>query len=783
MVPRRYPDVSPPIYARRFVCVLAVLVVLVTNALSFGQTRPPADAAKPKPSSPKARAAEDFARHYEAARTFQISGDQEHAAAEYVAFLAGALGNSAALYAKVGDSDRATKLFGEALTVAPTNSAVRIEYGRMKLHQLDFAAAGATAEEILKSDPDNAQAHSLLGQARYAQGDYKGARTPLEAAVGAEPSFDLAYLLGVIYIKLNDLARARLVFDDMVTAFGDSARLHIYFGMAYREGEMYDNAIAELKKALAKDSAIRQAHYFLALAYLVRDGESGFGAAQTELQAEVKVSPNDARTHYLLGYIAMKQRNFREAETELTLSTTLDAKNPDPWLYLGQLYSDSDRDREGENAMRKAITLTPDEARNDFQISRAHYVLGRILQRAGKREEGEKELLLSSELRQKSLAAMRKQLGGSEPSKEASEGRDNKLNPASLLPEGEYKVGVAPLEAAPPEQVKTVQNYVDQLKPAIADSYNNLGVIQAGRKDFKTAASYFQLAGEWNPSLETLDRNWGMAAFYGGEYQEAIGPLGRQLRKNPDDVRVRAALGLSLFMLQQFEGALATLKAMESQVEGDPGLAYAYAVSLVKTGSYDDGVRRLKSIAESSERSAEIHMLLGSAYADQHEYETALEEYRKSLAIDPNQGQTHYLAGLALIRNGRPLEAIEDLRVALKLNSTDVSAKYHLAFALIQAQQKDEALTLLQQVIEQDPKRSDAYYELGKLQLERGDTKAAVTSLEAGTKLSPEADYIHYQLAMAYRRESRTEDAEREIKVYQELKNRQRGRGDAPQTN
>jgi len=29
------------------------------------------------------------------------------------------------------------------------------------------------------------------------------------------------------YIKLNDLTRARLVFDDMRTAFGDTARLNI----------------------------------------------------------------------------------------------------------------------------------------------------------------------------------------------------------------------------------------------------------------------------------------------------------------------------------------------------------------------------------------------------------------------------------------------------------------------------------------------------------------------------------------------------------------------------
>lgn len=125
-----------------------------------------------------------------------------------------------------------------------------------------------------------------------------------------------------------------------------------------------------------------------------------------------------------------------------------------------------------------------------------------------------------------------------------------------------------------------------------------------------------------------------------------------------------------------------------------------------------------------------------------------------------------------MIHQGNPKDATQELRAALTLNPNYVSGKYHLAFALIQIQQKEEAALLLQEVLREDP----------KYVLEHGDTKAAISSFEAGIKLSPERDHIHYQLAMAYRRESRTEDAEREIKLYQTLKNRRRGR-DAPQPN
>jgi tetratricopeptide (TPR) repeat protein len=761
--------VSPPRSA------FLVFLFLALSILCFAQTVPRTRAAKPTGQ-------DNFQQHYDAARTFQISGDEVHAAAEYRAFLVGALRTSAKASVGLGQLDRAAALFEDALRLSPDDPPVRLEYAQLRFQQEKLPEARSMAEKVLTSSPDNAQGHSLLGQILFAQGDYKGAREHLEQAVVAAPGFDIGYLLGITYIKLNDFARARLVFDDMVTSFGDTAHMHMMFGRAYKQGdwEALDYAVQELKKAIAKDSRVPHAHSLLALAYMDRDGESSFSQSAAELQAELKINPQDSRSHYLLGYIAMKQHDAKTAEGELLRATQLDPKNPDPLIYLGQIYADADRDPEAEAMLRKAIALSSALSSNssptDYLIGRAHYVLGRVLLKTNRREEGEKELVASQTIRDR----MNRPTAARDSKTDSKKKSDPELANVS---EDAPVSRPSPAAEAPPQAKEEITVYLDQLKPSLADAYNNLGVIHAGRKDFATASEYFRKAGEWSPTLETLDRNWGMAAFYANNYQEAVPPLTRQLQKQPGDVRVRAALALSLFMGQNFSGTLDTLKPIQSEVDSDPGLGYAFAVSLVKTGDYDEGMRRLKSVEEASPNSADIHMLMGSALADQHEYETALQEYRKSLAIDPGRVQTHYLAGLALIRNGHPKDAVEELRTALKLNPSDVSAKYHLAFSLIQIQQKEEAQTLLREVIQQNPKHADAYYELGKLQLEQGDTKGAVLSLESGIEASPDADYIHYQLAMAYRRDSRSEDAEREIKLYQALKNRQRGRGDAPQSN
>jgi len=758
-----------------------LLAFLLLAPCGFPQTTPnsaPKAAPKAPPKAPpkaqKVSEQELLQQHYDAARTFQLSGANDRALAEYTAFLTGALRSMARAMVRMGQSDQAEKLFDEILVVSPQDAESLDDYAQLRLEQNKLSEARDFAEKALAASPNDARGHSLLGQILFAQGDFKGAKEHLETAVVAAPNFDTAYLLGITYIKLNDFSRARLVFDDMVTGFGDTPQMHLMLGRAYHEGgwEALDMAIQELKKAIAQDGRLKKAHFLIALAYLDRDGESAFPAAASELQAELKVDPDDARSHYLLGYIAMKQRDNKTAEGYLLRAAQLEPTNPDPLVYLGQIYSDTGRDQEAEAALRKAIDLSTNASKNDYLIGRAHYVLGRLLLKGGKKEDGEKELIASQTIRDR----MNRPDSTHDPK--------IKSDPELASVSQGSDVTRPPAKAELPESVRAeVQAYLDGLKPAIADAYNNMGVIRAGQKDFAGAATDFRKAGDWNPSLATLDRNWGMAAFYASDFQGAIPPLTRQLEKQPDDVRARAALALSQFAVQNYPATIETLKPIQSSVEEDPGLGYAYAASLLKLGEYDEGMRRLKSVEQANPNSVDIHILMGTTYADQREYDSAIAEYRKALAIDPNQQQAHYRVGIALIESGKPEEAIGELRTALKLSPSDAAAKYHLAFALIQSQQKAEAQTLLREVIQQDPNRADAYYELGKLQLEQGDTKGAVASLETGVKVSPDSDYIHYQLAMAYRRDSRTEDAEREIKLYQSLKNRQRGRSDAPQTN
>lgn len=706
-------------------------------------------------------------QHYNAARRLSQSGDTERAEVEYRAFLAEAFRRIANAQANAGEFSSAYQFFKGAAVFAPQNPQVLLDRAAASMAERKLTDAKEALSKALSIAPEDSAAHKMMGRVLFEMGDYAQAKEHLEKTMSTAPDVETAYNLGVVYLMLKDDATARKFFDQMVKGFGDSAAIRLLIGRAYREASHWDEAIAELKQAAAAHPRAAQVHYFLGLAYLGRDNDSGLPEAIPEFRAELKVNPDDYRTHYMLGYGLLKQHDTSSAEKELLGASAIFPEKPDPLVYLAQLYSEAGRKQDAENAARKAIALTKDDAANDYDISRAYYLLARVLLDTGRREEGQKELAKSEELRHQRLQNQAARRNAADSASVAAQQGNSEATATPVSPEVKAKAAA----------------YIDQLKPAIGEAYNTLGVEAAGKKDFSSATTYFEQAASWDPSLDKVDRNLGMAAFYGGTFEKAIPPLQRELARTPDDVRLRAALALSYFSLEKYAQTMQILAPIAAQVDGDPGLSAAYGMCLIKAGRYDEGTARLKRLATENPKSADVHAFLGSAYADQGIYAQAIEEYRSSLAIDPRQQRTHFLLGLALIRQGSVADAIPEMRTALEMNPSDVSAKYHLAFSLVQTGEKTEGMTLLQQVIAQDNKHADAYYQIGKLQLEQGDVKTAIGNLETATHLSPASEYMHYQLAQAYRRDARTEDAARELKLYQDLKDNRRGSHEQPQVN
>jgi tetratricopeptide (TPR) repeat protein len=235
--------------------------------------------------------------------------------------------------------------------------------------------------------------------------------------------------------------------------------------------------------------------------------------------------------------------------------------------------------------------------------------------------------------------------------------------------------------SADPAAVRSLEDFRKKIAPAVADSYNNLGDIAAVNKNYSTAASYFQSAAEWNPSLEGLDLNWGRAAFTASQFSDAIAPLTRYLHQHPDDRNIRAVLGISQFMTQDYRGCLTTLHPVESDLESIPQIAFVYADSLVKTGQTGPGIERLVTLEKQNPEVPDVHRALGEAYAGGSEKQQAIDEFRIAIRLEPGNPQAHRELGDALLAEGDAKGAIPELESAIQLAPGDPDSHRELARA------------------------------------------------------------------------------------------------------
>jgi tetratricopeptide (TPR) repeat protein len=382
-------------------------------------------------------------------------------------------------------------------------------------------------------------------------------------------------------------------------------------------------------------------------------------------------------TYAALGKIAVTRTNYPEAETYLKKAIALDPQSPDAYLYLGQMYFDTSRFDDAETALRKSIALTTDVSRNRYQVQKAHYLLGRILMRKGQPDAAHAEMQISRDLADKTLAQDKSKLAGL---MDTSGPQDSPGN--TSLPVGPGKQDQTALH--------NVEAIREKLKPAVADSYNNLGAIAATNSDYSSAVTYFERASEWNPSLEGLDYNWGRAAFAGSLYADAILPLSRYVKAHPDDSGARSVLGLSQFLSGKYSDCVETLQPVE-RTELAPQVEYAYASSLVESGQIRAGTERLLALKRVHSEIPDVHRALAEAFERQGDQKRAIEELHAAIQLSPQDSGSHYDLGKIELAEGNSAEAIPELEAAVRLSPKSKEFHYELADAYTAAHRPADA--------------------------------------------------------------------------------------------
>ncbi len=713
---------------------------------------------------------DELARHLTAAETFQLSGDLPNAGVENQNVVRVALRRTATLNLREGQIERAIKLYNDSLG-AGDNAEIRLDLANAYLRAAQDEKAIVEARNALKIDAKNTPAHYLLARLLYTKGDYQAALPELEYVIVNQPDFDSANALGATYLHLKQPDRARLLFEEILTAVKDKRNgLHTLFGRAYEAAGYFTEAEAEFKKELALDAKTPKAHFFIGYIILQHGGSERLSEAGREFDAELQISPQDFYANFFRGVVATSESEHQKAIGFLQKAVSLRPKVGEAYLFLGQSQLELNDVAAAEKNLRRAIELSA--GKKDYQLRRTHFLLGRLLIRTGRKVEGEKELVKAKAIQDQMLAEARDEVSKILNQVVSEDRAVENPKSADAIQKPLKAELIAPLTAAEKVEVNKLKAYLAEI---LAQAFHNLGVIAVQQSQTDEALAKFAAAFEWKPDFPGLNRNWGIVSFRANRFDEAVAPLARHLKTKTDDALVRRMLGVSYYLTKNFKGAVETLKPIETTLAQDAELAYFYGISLVALERQPEAAAVFARLADTNPKSAQARFYAGQGSVLVGDYERAVKEFRQAAALDTSVAQAHYNAGQSLIRLNRLDEAEKEFRQELILNPNDELSKYSVAYTLLERKTNtDEAITLLREAVAARSDYADAHYQLGKALIERGDIEEAIEHLESAARSDPKKDYIHYQLSIAYRRNQRAADAERALKTYRELKDANR---------
>jgi tetratricopeptide (TPR) repeat protein len=777
---------NPSGFSRFFVFLLLGIAVPVPASPAQSVPRKPATRKSAKVQVNEAEA--ELTKRIATALAARSSGDAEAVAQANRSLIALALRELGQLRLLESAYPQAVELYQRSVELEDLPAA-RVDLAIAELQANRTEDALREVDKALDRNAKDERAFLLRGRALVKKQDYAKAAEAFDHAAQLKPEVETFYSLGICLLQsknAEDKKRAAQVFQDMVRRAGDSGSLHVLFGRAYRDANDMPGAVLEFQRAVALDPATPHAHYFLGLARLAVNEWKATAEIKAEFSKELQRNPRDYLANYILGFIASGERQYDESDRYLKAAVAVNPDWPEPWLYMGlNAYATSDTKR-AEEMFRKAIALTgTDEARSNFQIRRAYVDLGRILANSGREEESEKYLAKARDLQNKTLEEGQQNVSAMA----LAGGAGNAAAIVPLNPQNEAEAAPVALGSSDPfarvdaavvaranltdTQRQAADAQENRLRSVLGLGFNDLATSEAVRRDYAAALGHYQEAERWDPAIPGLAKNLGQAAFRLDNYAEAIRALSLAVAEKPADNPVRAMLGMSYFGSEQYADVVKTVSPLLTPGMQDSSVGYAWASSLSHLGDLKGASSVLEEF-EKANRSNDALLLAGRLWIDIGDYGRAVDTLHSALRSDPTLHKAHYYAGQADIRQEHWPEAADEFRAELALEPGDADAKYNLGFVELQQSKTDEAMAIFQEVVRAHPDHANAHYELGKVLLDRGQLPEAVDHLETAVRLSPQTDYMHYQLQAAYRKQSRLEDADRELAIFKEMKAKQR---------
>ncbi len=504
----------------------------------------------------------------------------------------------------------------------------------------------------------------------------------------------------------------------------DHARAYYHYMLArryqelagiYNSGDYIQRAISEYKQAMEADPQSLFLRTELAELYW---RISRVGDAIAEAESVLKVNPNDADAHRLLGRIYL--RNLSQSQPEKTAREDL---------------------QKAIGHFEALVRARPDDSEDLLLLGRLY----KLNNQGDKAEEAFKKVL------------------GTDPNS-----RDALASLAQLYSDqGDYAEVIELLTRIPEDEMGS------QLMGMLAFAYGQNHQTAKSQETFEKALTQ-------DPDNDDLRRSYADILMAAGHFKEARAQLQRILSANPQDGPTYLRLGQFDRETGQFDQARQELSRAQALMPDSLEVPYQQALLEDAVGNEDKSVQILTDLLKKTEKPNSSYTIaeannraiflerLGMTYRTEEKYDLALQTFQQIVALGKNQaprGEALIIETLRL--NGQPQQALARADAAVKQYPQDHSLRM-LRDSLIGEQGRvDEAVADLRQLLNKTPSDRDTYLVIAQIYSQAKRYADAEAATKQALDLTPDPDdqvRVLFLLGSIYEREKRFDQAEEQFK-------------------
>ncbi|MPZ17128.1 MAG: tetratricopeptide repeat protein [Luteitalea sp.] len=577
-----------------------------------------------------------------------------------------------------GDVEGAVAALRRATEHDPASAEVFAELAALHARQNQAEEAMAAAGRATALDPDNSQAHWVLGIVNAALA--RAAREN-EGSEGSEAAAQaITHLEKALPGRPWDIGAT------------------LTLGRLYLETDDHDKAIALLTKLLDREATVSEAALLLAQAHeQAGDPKRAMGA----LDSVVPGDPQYFGAQVAKGELLERRGDWAGAAAAYGRALEHNPAATDVRLRQAAVLLGAKRPADARTLLEEAAKEKPANSRVLYLLSEAQ------------RESGD---LAAAEATARQLveAAPKDARGAYALAQVFEERREYQAVIDALAPFADP----APTAPQPPAEIRT------DLLLRLAFAKQQTGGVDE-------AIDLFERAKARGPSTPLFDAFIAQAYLLDEQYDRALTATRAARKRWPEDPRLVRLEARALQGTGEVEPAVALLEQQARREPDDVSHVVALGAMLAQSQQFDRAVAVVSDARTRFPRDATLGYQLGAIYHEARRYDEAERAFRAVLEIDPRHAPTLNDLGYMFADRGVRLnEAVKLLQQAVKLDPYNGSYLDSLGWAYFKQRRLDLARDHLQKAATQLTNNSVVQDHLGDLLFALNDREAAIEAWE-----------------------------------------------------